>query len=73
MQDKMNSATVCPKCGKEYTGKPALSRLDNATLICPDCGIMEALASLGIAHDEQQQILETIHSHTKVFDDGGKK
>lgn len=61
MQDKMNSATVCPKCGKEYTGKPALSRLDNATLICPDCGILEALSSIGISADEQQKILENIH------------
>ena len=30
--------TICPKCGKEYTGAPALSRLDNTTLVCPDCG-----------------------------------
>ena len=61
MQDKMNRATVCPKCGKEYTGKPALSRLDNATLICPDCGIIEALSSIGISEDEQKKILENIH------------
>lgn len=61
MQDKINRATVCPKCGKEYTGKPALSRLDNATLICPDCGIIEALSSIGISEDEQRKILENIH------------
>ncbi len=28
---------TCPLCGKSYTGHPALSRLDNETLICPDC------------------------------------
>lgn len=73
MNDKKKKEAICPICGKSYTGEPALSRKDNATLICPDCGIMEALASLGIAHDEQEQILETIHSHTQVLNDGGKK
>ena len=34
---------VCPVCGKEYTEYPAISRKDNQTEICPDCGIMEAL------------------------------
>ena len=34
---------ICPKCGQEYTGRPALSRADNKTMICPDCGIHEAL------------------------------
>ena len=30
---------VCPKCRKPYTGRPALSRVDNKTDICPDCGM----------------------------------
>lgn len=34
----------CPKCGKEFTEYPALSREDNATEICPECGVREALA-----------------------------
>ena len=34
----------CPICGKCYTGYPALSRKDNKTLICPDCGVAEAIA-----------------------------
>ena len=29
---------VCPLCGKAYHGVPSLSREDNQTLICPDCG-----------------------------------
>jgi len=33
---------ICPKCKKEYTLPPALSRLDNETEICPDCGRKEA-------------------------------
>ena len=34
---------VCPKCHKKYTDYPALSRRDNKTYICPDCGVREAL------------------------------
>lgn len=39
------STKKCPICGKPYT-HPALSRRDNKTEICPDCGIAEALESL---------------------------
>lgn len=35
---------VCPSCGKKYSERPALSRKDNETLICADCGTKEALA-----------------------------
>ena len=34
---------VCPKCHKDYTGHPAISRRDNKTEICSDCGTLEAL------------------------------
>lgn len=34
---------VCPICNREYDGRPALSRRDNKTNICPECGMMEAL------------------------------
>ena len=33
----------CPRCNKAYEGFPALSRRDNETEICPDCGQAEAL------------------------------
>ena len=35
---------TCPNCGKKYSEHPALSRKDNETLICADCGTKEALA-----------------------------
>lgn len=38
--------SICPICGKWYAEPPALSRVDNATEICPDCGMMEALAAI---------------------------
>lgn len=33
----------CPMCGQIYSGYPALSRRDNKTEICSDCGMTEAL------------------------------
>ena len=42
----------CPKCKKEFTEYPALSRADNETEICPECGIREALETyLSHRHD----------------------
>ncbi len=37
---------VCPKCGKETNRLLALLRVDNKTMICDECGTMEALDSL---------------------------
>lgn len=52
---------TCPRYGGIYRSAPALSRQDNETLICPDCGTREALDSLGVGAAEQNAILETIH------------
>ncbi|MCD7884715.1 MAG: hypothetical protein LUI87_13575 [Lachnospiraceae bacterium] len=54
---------VCPRCGKIYCSAPALSREDNETLICPDCGTKEALASIGVDEEEQEKILDIIHKN----------
>ena len=51
---------TCPKCGKEYEGYPAISRADNETEICPECGTREALESAGISNEKQEEILKTI-------------
>lgn len=55
----------CPLCGATYQAPPALSRADGKTLICPDCGIREALSSIGVDPEEQEKILDTIHQHTQ--------
>lgn len=34
---------TCPRCGKVYLDYPAISRKDNKTEICPECGLAEAL------------------------------
>lgn len=61
MKDNITRMAVCPRCGRTYYERPALSRADNETLICPDCGTREALESLGVSTEEQEKILETIH------------
>lgn len=63
MKDNIIRTAVCPLCGRTYHGAPALSREDNKTLICPDCGTRQALQSIGVKPSEQEQILETIHRH----------
>jgi len=37
---------ICPKCGKEFERLLAISRTDNKTMICDECGKTEALDSL---------------------------
>ena len=64
-ENDISRISVCPKCGCAYIGHPALSRTDNATPICPDCGVREALESIGVGVLEQDLILETIHRYDR--------
>ena len=64
MKNEASTERTCPKCGCVYTGVPALSRIDNKTLICPDCGIHEALEALEISLEEQEKIISIIHRNT---------
>ena len=61
MKETMTRTVVCSRCGKVYTGRPAISRVDDKTPICPDCGTREALESIGIDIAEQDKILRAIH------------
>lgn len=40
---------TCPRCGNELNDWPALSRRDNETDICEDCGTLEAFEDAGFA------------------------
>ena len=61
MKSEILRIRICPRCGERYAAPPALSRTDGTTLICPDCGTREALASIGVGLEEQEQILAAIH------------
>ena len=52
----------CPKCGMLFSERGAVSRVDNVTIICPDCRTREALESIGVDEKEQEKILDTIHN-----------
>lgn len=45
---------ICPKCGKEYAERPAISRIDNSE-ICPECGALEALNAVGYSEEEKEE------------------
>ena len=61
--DNVTELRICPICGRPYSGVPALSRTDNKTKICPDCGTRQALESIGVDKEEQAKILSIIHQH----------
>lgn len=66
MKDNLDERS-CPICGQIFTERPAVSRVDNYTLICPDCGTREALASLGVDPEEQDHIIKTIHGSEGIL------
>ena len=61
MKNDERETRVCPLCGRTYGESPALSRTDNKTLICPDCGTRQALESIGVSAEEREKILGIIH------------
>ena len=56
----MQQSKICPLCGQKYTEPPAISRADNATEICPQCGTLEALKAAGINPELQADIMVAI-------------
>lgn len=52
---------ICPECGMPLTDHPALSRRDNKTEICPDCGTRQALADFGMDTEDQEGVIAAIH------------
>ena len=68
MKNAVRMNRVCPLCGMRYDEPPALSRTDNETLICPDCGTRQALESIGVGVEEQEKILAIIHQNRGLRD-----
>lgn len=61
MKNSENTARTCPICGGEYHGAPALSRTDNSTMICPDCGTRQSLENMNLPPEEIEKIISIIH------------
>jgi len=68
---------TCPRCKKETEDIPAISRKDNKTEICTDCGTEEGLIpeylnkgySLEDAEKEARKVVERIRSQEKRLDE----
>jgi len=61
--DECRVLPVCPLCGKAYTGHPALSRADNQSAICPDCGTRQAMEAAKLKPETQEKIMDMIHAN----------
>lgn len=64
MKREEKRTAVCPLCGKVYHGVPALSRADDKTLVCTDCGCRESLQAIGIPDTEIEEIIRIVHRYT---------
>ena len=69
----------CPICGNEYERLLALSRDDNKTMICDDCGTMEALRDAGFPEKTIKETMSQIRrlspqerTKEKVYASGNK-
>lgn len=63
---------IC-RCGREYFGYPAVSRLDGKP-VCSRCGTMEALIDAGF--EKIEEILELIYgegSEVDIYRDDGRE
>lgn len=60
---------ICPRCGKEYKRLLALSRMDNKTMICDQCGTEEALDDAGLmdGSQERKRILDNAYGSGSKF------
>ena len=59
---------ICPKCGEFIKGRPAISREDNKTEICSNCGVIEALEDFKKSLEKGEWSLnEKRPSNSKIY------
>jgi RNA polymerase subunit RPABC4/transcription elongation factor Spt4 len=66
-----NKKWICPDCKQETNEYPAISRKDNETEICPNCGVQEAILEFGNWFNGWDIELE--NGNYKVKEKGGLK
>lgn len=65
----LDNYLICPKCGRQFVKRPALSR-DSKELICPDCGVREALEAYGLNEEQTEHIIDDIkHAFRGIVED----
>ena len=58
------TTNICPRCNRKINGYPALSRHDNKTYICSECGVSEAMEDyLGIKYEGKKYWVEEEEEH----------
>ena len=63
----------CPICKEEITSWPSISRVDNKTDICSDCGLTESLESwLGKGHPQIDELSTELKKEWKQPKQEGK-
>ena len=63
----MSGTKVCPRCDEPYRGYPALSRRDNKTDICSDCGNAEAMNDYApIFYEDDKELLIEKRFHKRI-------
>lgn len=68
MTDNLVQLRTCPRCGGVYSGHGAVSRADNLTVICPDCGTREALQALVLMRKSRRKFLTLFIIFKKYVD-----
>lgn len=66
---------ICPKCNKEYSSRPALSRDPAYIDICPVCGVREALEMAGIMETDPtyMAVITAVEEGERAASAAGKK
>lgn len=60
---------ICPICKQSYTEEPALSRKDNKTEICSDCGMNEAMGALATHWKVEDEMDKDFQIKYGILDD----
>ncbi len=56
---------ICPICKKEFNNHPAISRKDNKTEICSECGIVEEINCFEPDKKKAQKLINSILKYEK--------